>query len=293
MAITTSFAKYLLYDKKNGVDFSKILTLGRLRLYSEKSKLERIAKELQVAIDFSTMQKQDYAEDFFRIIGVNQLDSIDYSDYEKATIIHDLNLPIPESLYRKYSVVLDSGTLEHVFNFPTAIKNCMEVLAVGGTYIGITPANNMMGHGFYQFSPELYYRIFSEENGFRIKNMFIGVLDSKGEVEKWYAVKDPVSVQTRVTLRNFKETFLFVTAEKMAELPVLLNNPCQSDYVTAWEKAKTTAEISFSKKLYKQFVPEILQVPIRKIKNYFFNVKKLRDESIGFIDTSHFIETEL
>ena len=69
-------------------------------------------------------------------------------------------------LKNKYTLVIDGGCLEHIFNFPVAIKNCMEMLQEGGHFIGITPANNLMGHGFYQFSPELYFRIFSKENGF-------------------------------------------------------------------------------------------------------------------------------
>ena len=40
------------------------------------------------------------------------------------------------------------------------------MLTVGGSIFVNTPANNMMGHGFYQFSPELMYRIFAEANGF-------------------------------------------------------------------------------------------------------------------------------
>ena len=79
-----------------------------------------------------------------------------------------MNKEVPPSLKGQYSMVLDGGTLEHVFNFPVAIKNCMEMLRVGGHYIGITPTNNFMGHGFYQFSPELYCSIFTRENGFEL-----------------------------------------------------------------------------------------------------------------------------
>ena len=79
-----------------------------------------------------------------------------------------MNIPISDSSKDKYTVVIDGGSLEHVFNFPIAIKNCMEMLQVGGYFISLAPANNMLGHGFYQFSPELFYRIFSKENGFSV-----------------------------------------------------------------------------------------------------------------------------
>lgn len=70
-----------------------------------------------------------------------------------------MNREIPGDFIEKYSMVLDGGSLEHVFNFPVAVRNCMQMLQVGGHYLAITPANNFMGHGFYQFSPELYFSI--------------------------------------------------------------------------------------------------------------------------------------
>ena len=98
-----------------------------------------------------------------------QVSSVDASDYERATHIHDFNQPLPASLANRFSVVHDGGTIEHVFNIPQAFKNCMEMVRVGGHFIQVNVANNYMGHGFWQFCPELIYRIFSRENGFQIK----------------------------------------------------------------------------------------------------------------------------
>lgn len=53
-----------------------------------------------------------------------------------------MNLPVPEVHKDSYTAVLDGGSLEHIFNFPVAIKNCMEMLKVDGQYLGITPVNN-------------------------------------------------------------------------------------------------------------------------------------------------------
>jgi hypothetical protein len=295
MAITNSFAKFIFHVKKNGANFNNILTLGRLRLYTQALVLNQYAKAAGIDLDFAGTEGQDYSEGFFKILGAGKVDSMDYSDYEKAEIIHDLNVAIPQAMHQKYNVVLDSGTLEHVFNFPVAIKSCMDALEVGGTYIGVTPANNMMGHGFYQFSPELFYRIFSAENGFEVKCMFIGVENDGGEVEKWYDVKDPAEVRARVTLRNFKETYLFIAAEKKKQVSVLTTNPFQSDYVSAWKNAEDNynTNMSGAKKLYKQAVPESGQKIIRKVKNYFIKSRKYADDSVGFINPSHFTEIKL
>jgi hypothetical protein len=49
----------------------------------------------------------------------------------------------------------------------------MVTVREGGRMHIMTQCNNAMGHGFYQFSPELYHRVFSPENGFTVEQMFI------------------------------------------------------------------------------------------------------------------------
>jgi hypothetical protein len=49
----------------------------------------------------------------------------------------------------------------------------MQMLKLGGGYFASLPANNWSGHGFYQFTPELFYRTFSEENGFRVSKLLV------------------------------------------------------------------------------------------------------------------------
>jgi 2-polyprenyl-3-methyl-5-hydroxy-6-metoxy-1,4-benzoquinol methylase len=106
----------------------------------------------------------DHADGFCReFLGVAELDSIDYSAYEGATIMHDPNRPLPDELRGKFDAIIECGTLEHVFNFPVAIGNLMEMLKVGGYLFMTTVGNNLFGHGFYQFSAEIMYRIFTIE----------------------------------------------------------------------------------------------------------------------------------
>jgi SAM-dependent methyltransferase len=102
-----------------------------------------------------------HTEKLFRMLGANKVDSIDYSPYENATIIHDLNEPVSENLHNKFDYILDCGTIEHIFDVKTVINNIKNMLKVGGVFLIITPCNNFPGHGFYQFSPELFRTLFS------------------------------------------------------------------------------------------------------------------------------------
>ena len=115
-----------------------------------------------------------------------------------------------------------SGTLEHIFNFPQSIKNCMEMVRVGGHFVGITVANNLMGHGFYQFSPELYYRVLSAENGFQIEAMWLAETPKGAQ---WYRVADPQSVGYRVELTNSRSTYLIVVARRVETQRNIQSNP--------------------------------------------------------------------
>jgi hypothetical protein len=133
------------------------------------------------------------------------------SPYEGATHLHDLNQPVDDALRCAYSAVVDGGSLEHIFNFPVAIRNCMEMVRVGGHFLAISPANNFMGHGFYQFSPELFYNVFSRDNGYEVVRLLICEV-RRGA--RWYVVRDPGAVRKRVTLTNSVPVHLLVVARR-------------------------------------------------------------------------------
>jgi len=297
MGINRSFAQFLFYSrKKYAVSFDKTITLGRLKLYTAAEDIRRMTEKYGAAKQVQDIVfKDEYSEPLFELLGSTQPESMDYSDYEKATHLHDLNQPIAEQFKNEYDVVLDSGTLEHVFNFPVAVKSCMEMLKPGGHFIGITPANNYFGHGFYQFSPELHYRIFSAENGFTVRGMLVGVCGEDGEVEKWYEVKDPAEVRSRVMLVNSKPTYLFTIAQKTAVAAIFKASPYQSDYAATWQKGeegKSGQAESGVKELYRKLVPGVVQKQVNKVRGWY-SKPRLADEYIGMTNASHFKEVQL
>jgi hypothetical protein len=166
-----------------------------------------------------------------RLLGAQRIESLDASAFEGASIVHDMNRPIPGELKAAFTLVLDGGSLEHVFAFPTAIQNCMEMVAVGGHFVGISPANNYLGHGFYQFSPELYFRIFTRQHGFRLEKLVVFRRDDR----RWYAVADPAEVGRRVTLSNSRPTLMAVIAQKTHEVAFSPLTAQQSDYSSKWQ----------------------------------------------------------
>jgi SAM-dependent methyltransferase len=273
--------------------------LGRLKFYTGFDDFEKILTKYPNVINDQysrSLFKDEYSEPLFRLLGADDIQSMDYSDYEQATILHDLNVPVESSLHGKFSCVIDSGTLEHVFNYPVAIKSCMQMLRKGGHFIGISPANNQLGHGFYQFSPELIYRVFSEENGFRIVKLFLSV-EEEGDTH-WYEVPDPQKVKSRIEVVNSVPLFIRFIAEKIEEKDVFKQLPVQSDYVSTWDSVKSIKTGDAKKAggtlsyLYKKLLPYRVKVVLRNLYN-IYKVDKIDSPHLGNINSEHFRKVEL
>lgn len=239
MGVEISTAKFIAssYETRS---YEEVVTLGRQNLLMDtqlKKLLEKIWQK-NGHQDLGHKADSTYADQLFRLLGTKEVHSIDFSNYEGATILHDMNQAIPEHLKNQYDLLFDGGTLEHIFNFPVALKNCLEMVKVGGRIIICTPANNMCGHGFYQFSPELFFRVFSDVNGFKI----VRIVAVDMETGKWFNVIDPERVRSRVELVNFHSVSLYVEAEKIAIKDVFKQVPQQSDYVVSWMESLPLAE---------------------------------------------------
>lgn len=237
MAIDSETARLFLAARKAGVAFGRMLMLGRQNILLRPSETQALFRQYELKPDERLLAPEAYvkppfAEPFFESLGATCCEALDFSPYEGAALVHDLNEPLPAEHVEKYDLVFDGGTLEHVFNFPQALHNAMQLVKPSGWYAGFTGGNNWFGHGFYQFSPELYYRAFSRANGFSKCAVF---LVPEGLRLKWYLVQDPARLRTRTNLINSVRTPLLVLARKAAPTPAKLRLQ-QSDYAPYWEK---------------------------------------------------------
>src|ERR1035437_5746216 len=233
MGILGCDARTLLDARLRGTSFQRTLTIGRQSIYLHPSELRDLRKTLERRAPLETVPRTKYefgepADRFCReFLGAVDLESIDYSAYEGATITHDLNRPVPNELHGGFDAIIEAGTLEHVFNFPVAIANLMEMLKVGGYLFMTTVANNLFGHGFYQFSAELMYRIFTAENGFQLRT--VSLLEatfpdvSLTPIRRVFRVLDPAVVKGRVGLRCARPVMMTIEATKTASVPLFVN----------------------------------------------------------------------
>ncbi len=248
MGISYCTAKILCDARQSGASFRHMLTVGRQTLALHPPELRKLRRAFDPQGSSSVWRalakhlRNEYADRFYRdFLGNETLDVLDLSSYEGATITHDLNCPVPESLWNRFDAVIDGGSLEHVFNFPVAIESLMRMTKLGGSIFLINPANNLCGHGFYQFSPELMFRIFSAEHGFDLKQVLL--LQARFPcverlpARKAYRVKDPASVHERVGLMSRHPVMMVVEAKRISEQPPFATAPQQSDYLEKWAGA--------------------------------------------------------
>ena len=107
----------------------------------------------------------------------------------------------------------------------------------GGHLILNMPVNNFPGHGFYQFSPELLFRLLSPRFGFRILDAL--VMDLYHPWPRWFRAADPATVGRRLQFRSHSRTVMYVLAERIGPVPEFSPPPMQSDYTTEWQHLDT------------------------------------------------------
>jgi SAM-dependent methyltransferase len=99
--------------------------------------------------------------------GVHEVVDVDLFN-PKADSHHDLNTPFPASWDAHFGTVFDAGTVEHVFDTATALRNCLFAVRPAGFCVFHVPVRGFYLHGLHTFSPELLPALV-EANGFEVK----------------------------------------------------------------------------------------------------------------------------
>ncbi len=257
MGLDINAVRFLISARKSGVEFGGVLTLGRQDLNVYPAKMRTVLEQHGFPSTAFATNAPDtgFAESVFKSLGAKNVYALDASDFEGAEFVHDLNQPLPEKLQQRFDIVYDGGTLEHVFNYPQALKNCMEMVKPGGRFITHAPGNNWWGHGFYQVSPELFYRAFSSDNGFEMERMIAHFVGPYG---RWHEVSDPDKIRARVEAITFGPVQLLVQAKRIAVVPIFAKTPQQSDYSQRWEDPEAaSAAVGVERKAWAATRPKL------------------------------------
>ncbi len=228
-------ALQLFLRAKSEKPFGQTVTLGRQNLRVSPADVARLLGQ----IDYDVTS--DFTDSLLMAgLGASSVDSIDNSAYENATILHNMNAPIPLALHQKFDTVIDCGTLEHVFDIATALRNCTDLCKIGGQILHVAPANNFCGHGFWQFSPELFFTLYSQDRGYAQTEVFLAELSN---TKVWYQVKQP-EPGARVDVLSHTNMYVIVRTTR-AQAAYSHENVQQSDYVYEWSgNVSKTAQVA-------------------------------------------------
>ncbi len=187
---------------------------------------DHLADEEVIYDEVTQFGKTIHQTTLFRLLGYKTTESMDYFPDEHPTYVEDLNCPVPQTLHGRYSLVYDGGTMEHCFNSPQVMKNAVALVKTRGIVIHHVPMNNWVDHGFYQFSPTLFFDFYGA-NGFTDLEMKIHFLWRRKESFVRYdpRVDDPLPY----FLGGATRVMVFFKARKSADL-VDIKLPIQGRY---------------------------------------------------------------
>lgn len=174
--------------------FGKLLLLGQGDIYFDLEHLKRMAKIANFSLDESipvrpshidifAQKGYPHSETVFRMLGFSSVSVLDYSGFEGADIIFDLNnFELPSGLYEQFDMIVDHGTLEHVFHLPNALNNIYRMLKYNGRVMFSSPSGNFFDHGFYMLQPTLFTDWFAANN-WKIESIQIAQFTPNQETE--------------------------------------------------------------------------------------------------------------
>jgi SAM-dependent methyltransferase len=270
MGINLHAFNYLRKISKE-TEFKKTLTIGRQKISADKYLVNKIVND-------NTINSKYIDQYLIKHFKSSSVDVLDVNDYEEANIIHNLNENIPENLEEKFDTIIDGGSLEHVFDIKTSLINLKKMCKPGGIIIHISPTNNFCGHGFYQFSPNLFHTFYGEDQGFKNTEIILcKVYDSY----HWYKIKrENYNKNKRIDIITDEETFVFCSAIK--DNLIKYDSVQQSDYSQEfYNNEKKLAQSNKNIVKINKFRIIKLKIAnrfplIKKIYNYFRKLREYR-----------------
>lgn len=229
----------ILISLKYVTNKTNLLTLGRQGIHMYRQDIDHLLNKHNLNHLTNKHEPYSWCDTLLQDLNFVHIDSIDNSPYEGATIIHNMNNPIPKTS-KKYNYIFDGGTIEHIFNTPQVCENIIDLLEVGGIFCSVTCNNNFSGHGIYQFSPEFFLSAFTKKYGMEIQELYLGQPNT--EHKNWINVNDFNIDGGGRNCKSFdsnKQVYIIAIIKKISDTRecLLTNSPNQYSYeMIDWQK---------------------------------------------------------
>ncbi|HVJ87276.1 MAG TPA: class I SAM-dependent methyltransferase [Caulifigura sp.] len=253
MGLARAAINLLLNESRKRPFTGRVVTLGTQHVYATADEVRAMAHEtagVTLSPDgFEPHQNAGLAARGFvsdrsllKGLGFSEVLRVDVSGYEHCDELLDLNSPeTPEHLRGRFDVVLDSGTIEHVFDLPAALRHCARLVKPGGRVIHLTPSSNCVEHGFYSVSPTLFHD-FYKANGFDVADIFLCRTPLDLPRGAWDVYDYLHSPQRMIPLGMLDDSIWFTWSVAIAPATFENVTPQQGFYESTWRQAGNSEE---------------------------------------------------
>jgi len=288
--IIESLARFLVASHKVNPIRGNVLALGKQTIGITLSKALEIFQEQDCEVNpnfnlddiksdsVTRMRLNNLMDDesFFRLFGDVNYQTMDVSDYEQASIIHNLNDPIPQNLEESFDFIIDGGTFDHLFDLKTSFANVVKLLKPKGRVFQWNAASNYSNAGYLSFSADFFYDYyalnnFSDCQTFFAQSYFLGA-------QNWFISKFVPPAKSQ-RYPEFKQSYFYsmvIVLATKGESSTYDQIPIQLQYRDAnlIEAYQKTVEKFDSQQLPLKPIPKrSVQMPWKYKFLYFFEPK--------------------
>jgi hypothetical protein len=281
---------FLEATKENFIKDKKVLCLGQQAVHFSLVDIYKIAQkhpelklfDLPKNFDSSNKiptwvgskhEKNTNVQTIFKLLGANEVLIADISEYENPDLLINLNNPVSKNLSEKFDLIFDCGTLEHIFDVPTALSSLTSMLKTKGNIYIAVPSSNSIDHGLYSFSPGFFFDYFLS-NGFENRGCYLYegspiFYKKKGRLYKYHRIGNEIPILSSLAIETI---VLFHKSKTLSETIKPIQSIYQTD-ILAIESSDSSSRKKFTHiafnclELIQNFLPAKIEIMIIKIRN--------------------------
>lgn len=216
--------KLLIAEHKQKPIFGNVLALGKQSVAIPLTRIKEIFQEYECEIspnfveqvDENTRYRSGGLDDssLFSMFGKVNYQTLDISSYEHASIVHNLNIPVPKILENQFDFIIDGGTFDHLFDLKTCFENVTKLLKPGGRIFQWNAASNYANAGYLSFSAD-FFNDYYTLNNYADCRTFFAVSHSMG-AQNW-CLYEFIPPKNTNAYPFFKPSYMHVMVIVLAE----------------------------------------------------------------------------
>jgi hypothetical protein len=159
-------------------DIQPIAMVDDIRTYvTDPIRRAALVKRLTDAIERADRDTRfDVVKVFYELFfAPSEVQAIDPHGTDAA---HSFDLNYPIELDRRFDVVINHGTAEHIFNIAQVFETIHRYTVPGGLMIHESPFRGWTDHGFYNLQPTLFFDV-AEQNQYQMIAMLVADIKSQ------------------------------------------------------------------------------------------------------------------